>query len=99
MRGLFPPAIWLREYRAAFLRADLVAGLTLAAYAIAVSIAYAALAGVRMLLDVARELAARGIELRIAEAHATVRDLVQKEDDPALPLPAGRVTVSEAAGA
>ena len=59
---------------------------------------YVDIAGARMLLDVARELAARGIELRIAEAHATVRDLVRKEDDPALPLPAGRVTVAEAVG-
>jgi len=59
---------------------------------------YADIAGARMLLDLARELAERGIELRIAEAHATVRDLVHKEDDPALPLLAGRITVEEAVG-
>ena len=41
----FPPAQWLREYRAAFLPADVVAGVTLAAYAIPVSLAYATLAG------------------------------------------------------
>jgi high affinity sulfate transporter 1 len=41
----FPPAQWLADYRAAYLRADLVAGVTLAAYAIPVSLAYAALAG------------------------------------------------------
>src|SRR6188472_2428838 len=41
----FPPAGWLTEYRAAWLSHDIVAGLTLAAYAIPVSLAYAALAG------------------------------------------------------
>jgi SulP family sulfate permease len=41
----FPPARWLREYRAAFLGADIIAGVTLAAYAIPVSLAYATLAG------------------------------------------------------
>lgn len=40
-----PPARWLAGYRAAWLRADLVAGITLAAYAIPVSLAYAGLAG------------------------------------------------------
>jgi SulP family sulfate permease len=43
--GLFPPAIWLAEYRAAWLPLDAIAGLTLAAYAIPVSLAYAGLAG------------------------------------------------------
>jgi SulP family sulfate permease len=41
----FPPARWLRTYRTAFLPGDLVAGVTLAAYAIPVSLAYATLAG------------------------------------------------------
>src|SRR6202051_4637950 len=41
----FPPAHWLAEYRAAWLPGDIVAGVTLAAYAIPVSLAYAALAG------------------------------------------------------
>ncbi len=41
----FPPAQWLAEYRAAWLRHDIIAGVTLAAYAIPVSLAYAALAG------------------------------------------------------
>src|SRR5713226_7538614 len=40
-----PPARWLAEYRAAWLRSDVVAGVTLAAYAIPVSLAYAGLAG------------------------------------------------------
>src|SRR5580704_7752859 len=40
-----PPARWLAEYRAAWLRSDIVAGVTLAAYAIPVSLAYAGLAG------------------------------------------------------
>lgn len=43
--GLFPPAQWLAEYRASWLRPDIIAGVTLAAYAIPVSLAYAALAG------------------------------------------------------
>ena len=44
-RALFPPAQWLPGYRAAWLRGDAVAGVTLAAYAIPVSLAYASLAG------------------------------------------------------
>ena len=38
---IFPPPRWLAEYRAAWLGADIVAGVTLAAYAIPVSLAYA----------------------------------------------------------
>ena len=41
----FPPARWLVEYRMAWLPGDIVAGVTLAAYAIPVSLAYAGLAG------------------------------------------------------
>jgi sulfate permease, SulP family len=41
----FPPAQWLTEYRPAYLPGDIVAGITLAAYAIPVSLAYAGLAG------------------------------------------------------
>src|SRR5499427_2817903 len=44
-RTLFPPAQWLPSYRAAWLPRDVLAGITLAAYAIPVSLAYAALAG------------------------------------------------------
>lgn len=40
-----PPARWLADYHAAWLRGDFVAGVTLAAYAIPVSLAYAGLAG------------------------------------------------------
>ena len=40
-----PPVGWLAEYEAAWLSSDLVAGITLAAYAIPVSLAYAGLAG------------------------------------------------------
>ncbi|MFB6448417.1 SulP family inorganic anion transporter [Bradyrhizobium tunisiense] len=42
---LFPPAEWLAAYRREWLTSDAVAGITLAAYAIPVSLAYAALAG------------------------------------------------------
>src|SRR5712675_2711229 len=41
----FPPSRWLSEYRPSWLPGDMVAGITLAAYAIPVSLAYAALAG------------------------------------------------------
>jgi high affinity sulfate transporter 1 len=43
--GFFPPAQWLRRYQRSWLRHDVVAGITLAAYAIPVSLAYATLAG------------------------------------------------------
>jgi high affinity sulfate transporter 1 len=42
--SVFPPARWLAEYRLAWLQNDIVAGVTLAAYAIPVSLAYATLA-------------------------------------------------------
>jgi high affinity sulfate transporter 1 len=41
----FPPARWLLTYQSGYLPGDLAAGVTLAAYAIPVSLAYAALAG------------------------------------------------------
>jgi sulfate permease, SulP family len=43
--GIFPPAQWLPRYQRSWLRSDVVAGITLAAYAIPVSLAYASLAG------------------------------------------------------
>jgi len=48
LRGLMPrltPLPWLAGYRAGFLPHDVIAGVTLAAYAIPVSLAYATLAG------------------------------------------------------
>jgi SulP family sulfate permease len=42
---MYIPARWLQGYRPSWLRHDVVAGLTLAAYAIPVSLAYATLAG------------------------------------------------------
>jgi len=44
-KAVFPPSQWLPTYQARWLGADLVAGITLAAYAIPVSLAYAGLAG------------------------------------------------------
>ena len=41
----FPPAGWLVSYRSSWLTSDVVAGVTLAAYAVPVSLAYAGLAG------------------------------------------------------
>src|SRR5258706_12193990 len=40
-----PPSRWLAEYQPSWLLGDIVAGVTLAAYAIPVSLAYAGLAG------------------------------------------------------
>ncbi|MFO0992259.1 MAG: SulP family inorganic anion transporter [Hyphomicrobiales bacterium] len=44
-RRFFPPAQWLADYQARWLSADAIAGITLAAYAVPVSLAYATLAG------------------------------------------------------
>ncbi|MFO0970218.1 MAG: SulP family inorganic anion transporter [Gemmataceae bacterium] len=46
-RSLLPPLQWLPGYRAEWLKFDLIAGVTLAAYAIPVSMAYAGLAGLK----------------------------------------------------
>ncbi|HSN47861.1 MAG TPA: sulfate permease [Flavobacterium sp.] len=43
--NLFPPALWLRGYNNKKLKGDFVAGITVAAYGIPVSMAYATLAG------------------------------------------------------
>ncbi len=45
LRAILPPAGWLPAYQRRWLSADLVAGLTLAAYAIPIGLAYASLAG------------------------------------------------------
>lgn len=45
LRALLPPIGWLAAYQPAWLGADLVAGITLAAYAVPVALAYATLAG------------------------------------------------------
>lgn len=45
LAGLFPPLRWLASYERAWLLCDLVAGVTLAAYAIPVAMAYSSLAG------------------------------------------------------
>jgi SulP family sulfate permease len=42
---VLPPLFWLRRYKASWLTGDVIAGITLAAYAIPVSLAYATLAG------------------------------------------------------
>jgi sulfate permease, SulP family len=44
-RAAFPPAQWLAAYRPQWLAQDAIAGVTLAAYGIPVSLAYASLAG------------------------------------------------------
>jgi len=45
LHNFFPPAQWLAGYRAPWLPSDIVGGVTLAAYGIPVSLAYATLAG------------------------------------------------------
>jgi high affinity sulfate transporter 1 len=44
-RAAFPPSLWLPAYRKQWLAHDAIAGVTLAAYGIPVSLAYASLAG------------------------------------------------------
>lgn len=44
-RAKIRPLPWLRDYERGWLRADIIAGVTLAAYAVPVSLAYASLAG------------------------------------------------------
>jgi sulfate permease, SulP family len=44
-RRYLPPFNWLAHYQAAWLRSDFIAGVTLAAYAVPVALAYATLAG------------------------------------------------------
>src|SRR5438045_8138424 len=45
LKKIFPPFEWLKNYNSKLLSKDLVAGVTLAAYGIPVSLAYATLAG------------------------------------------------------
>jgi len=44
-RAAFPPAQWLATYQPQWVTQDAIAGVTLAAYGIPVSLAYASLAG------------------------------------------------------
>lgn len=63
---------WLQEYSRAWVRADLVAGLALAAYAIPVSVAYASLAGLprAALLVLALAASATGAQAQEIEPRA-----------------------------
>src|SRR3954468_6840417 len=45
LRALLPPVDWLGKYQLPWVRSDLMAGVTLAAYAVPVALAYATLAG------------------------------------------------------
>lgn len=45
LKKIFPPFNWLKGYNAKYFSSDLIAGVTLAAYGIPVSLAYATLAG------------------------------------------------------
>ena len=44
-KAIFPPSQWIPDYQSGWLKDDLFAGITLAAYAVPVALAYAALAG------------------------------------------------------
>jgi high affinity sulfate transporter 1 len=57
---------------------------------------YVDIAGARMLGDVARELAARGVKFRLAEAHAAVRDLLGKESAELLGALPARLSIDDA---
>jgi len=54
------------------------------------------IAGAQLLGDVQRELAARGVELRIVEARSAVRDLVRKEVGPSIGEVSRRLSVDDA---
>ena len=85
MRSLFPPLQWLANYQRQWLRSDLVAGITLAAYAIPVSMAYAAarriaaaaghlwLPARRTLLRCVRHVAATGDRAHVGSGAARQR--------------------------
>jgi high affinity sulfate transporter 1 len=45
LASIFPPLRWLRGYQSSWLKPDTIAGISLAAYALPVSMAYASLAG------------------------------------------------------
>jgi len=81
----FPPARWLAEYRAAWLPGDIVAGITLAAYAIPVSLAYAGLAGLPPQVGIYGYLlgglgyALLGACWLVRKCEAEVRDTAQRQ--------------------
>jgi high affinity sulfate transporter 1 len=56
---------------------------------------YVDIAGARLLGEVQRELASRGVLLRIVEAHAAVRDLVRKETGTSLGEISRRISVHD----
>lgn len=77
----FPPAGWLPAYRREWLGSDVIAGITLAAYEIPVSLAYASLAGLPPHHAPVRDiLRAEGLEERVGpiDRRTTVDDLIEK---------------------
>jgi len=54
------------------------------------------IAGARLLGDMHRELAARGIELRLVDARASVRDLIRAEGGPAVGEVSRRISLEDA---
>jgi SulP family sulfate permease len=56
---------------------------------------YIDIAGARMLAEIGRELAARGVMLRLAEAHASVRDLVRKESGMETATAGARIAIDD----
>src|SRR4051794_20018677 len=80
----FPPFGWLAAYRREWLPSDIVAGITLAAYAVPVSLAYVALAGLPPQIGVYLRLHARRHWLCPARGIAAARnrpDLGDLPDD------------------
>jgi MFS superfamily sulfate permease-like transporter len=60
---------------------------------------YVDIAGVRLLGDIQRMLAGRGVALRIVEAHASARDLIRKEIGMSVGEVSRRVSIDDAIGA
>ena len=70
-KAVFPAAQWLREYQLRWLKSDVVAGITLVAYAIPVSLAYAGLAGLPPQVGIYGDLL--GARLRVVRLVAPTR--------------------------
>ena len=57
------------------------------------------IAGARLIAETQRELAARGVALRLVDAHAQVRDLVRKAVGPAVGEVSRRISIEDAVAA
>ena len=60
---------------------------------------YVDIAGARLIAETQRELAARGVALRLVDAHAQVRELVRKAVGPAVGEVSRRISIEDALAA